>query len=226
MDKKRLQDKNALLVFDIDGVLSSYNYGKLTAHHELDGALTEDEFRKIDLYASARGIPVIRDFIRTLDIDNVYCLSMEPHGPEVSKTQFVHDYYGILESHCRYVEDAGDKVAVLNELYAEHNEKSFFCYIDDNAQVLRNVQNNTRFNTAHVTLFFEDDRSGGKTVPETLKVGYQGDVGSNSEYAARQWFKDANARFYPLISSNGVADALNCGNIDYGVAALHNSIGG
>jgi len=98
MDKNCLKHKNALLVFDIDGVLSSYNYGKLTAHHELDGELSEAEFRKIDLYATAKGIPAIRDFIRGLDIDNVYCLSMEPHGHEASKTKFVHDYYGIKKT--------------------------------------------------------------------------------------------------------------------------------
>ena len=206
-------------------MLSSYNYGRFTAHHELDGELSEAEFRKIDLYATAKGIPAIRDFIRGLDIDNVYCLSMEPHGHEVSKTEFVHDYYGIKKDHCRYVADARQKVGVLNKLYAEHADKEFFCYIDDNASILRDVQNNTRFYTAHVTIFFEDDAVK-KADDAILKIGYQGDVGSNSEFAARQRFPATGARFCPLISSAGVAAALINKEIDYGIMAIGNSTAG
>lgn len=113
----------------------------------------------------------------------------------------------------------------MNELYAEHPDKAFFCYIDDNATILRDVQNNTKFNTAHVTIFFEDDTVK-KADDAILKIGYQGDVGSNSEFAARQKFPATGMRFCPLISSAGVAAALMNKEIDYGVMAICNSVGG
>ncbi len=62
-----------------------------------------------------------------------------------------------------------------------------------------------------------------------MKIGYQGDVGSNSEMAAKKiaeklGFEDVE--FVPLISSKNVIGALLSQEIDFGVVAIENSIGG
>lgn len=62
-----------------------------------------------------------------------------------------------------------------------------------------------------------------------MKIGYQGAVGSNSEQAARDMVDElgvADIEYVPLISSQRVISALVDGDIDYGVVAVWNSIGG
>ena len=64
---------------------------------------------------------------------------------------------------------------------------------------------------------------------ETIKIGYQGMEGSNSEKAAKELAlkrRFTAVEYVPLISSKGVIDALENGTIDYGVVATKNSQGG
>ena len=57
-----------------------------------------------------------------------------------------------------------------------------------------------------------------------LKVGYQGIEGSYSHQAAK--YIMPMAEHVPLVSSANVVKALCDGDIDYGVMAIKNSIGG
>nr|AWI66830.1 Monofunctional prephenate dehydratase [Piromyces sp.] len=62
------------------------------------------------------------------------------------------------------------------------------------------------------------------------KIGYQGDIGSNSEAAAQLYFSSADQTtphdYIPLLSSEGVFQALKAGTIEVGVAAIKNSLAG
>ncbi len=157
---EKLNDPETTLVFDIDGTLISYNYGEFRAHHELDRAETEEEFRSVDIYNGCRGIPAIRDFLKNRDPQHVYCLSMEPHQHDVSKKKAVHMYYGILPSHVFLVEDHSEKPGVLKKIAeASGADQNNLVFIDDNSMVLRRVEEETGFSTAHVTVFFEDHES-------------------------------------------------------------------
>ncbi|MCR4655629.1 MAG: hypothetical protein K5770_05300 [Lachnospiraceae bacterium] len=152
-----LNRADTILVFDIDGTLISYNYGEYRAHHELDDIRTEEEFSRIDMYNGSRGIPVIRDFLKTKDMDNIYCLSMEPHRHDVSKKKAVSTYYGILPSHVFLVEDHSQKPVLLKEIAdMTLNGTNKLVFIDDNSKVLRAVEEQTPYYTAHVSIFFED----------------------------------------------------------------------
>ncbi len=62
-----------------------------------------------------------------------------------------------------------------------------------------------------------------------MRIGYQGMIGSNSEEAAkimvnRLGFNDVE--FVPLVTSKNVIGELKRGEIDYGVVAIKNSLGG
>eukprot|EP00833_Pecoramyces_ruminatium_P017082 jgi/Orpsp1_1/1191114/evm.model.d7180000083593.1 len=62
-----------------------------------------------------------------------------------------------------------------------------------------------------------------------MKIGYQGDIGSNSEAAAKAYFlnnDDNNYEFIPLLNSKNVFDNLLNENIDIGVVAVTNSLAG
>lgn len=157
-----LKETHAPLVLDIDGVLSSYNYGEYHAHHEMDrpGALVTALY---GLYTKiAKPIPVIQKFIKenyvdTGNIGKVYCLSQEPHGLEEEKRWFVRQYYGIPYENCYFVTAANDKIKVLEEIKILFNSEEKPVYIDDNTSMLRDVEECTHYITAHVTLFFEED---------------------------------------------------------------------
>lgn len=62
-----------------------------------------------------------------------------------------------------------------------------------------------------------------------MRIGYQGIEGSNSENAAKILSKElklSNIELIPLITSANVVKELNLKNIDYGVMAIENTIGG
>ena len=62
-----------------------------------------------------------------------------------------------------------------------------------------------------------------------IRVGYQGIEGSNSEEAARKIAKQLKLSEYeliPLVTSKTVIDKLKRNEIDYGVVATKNSLGG
>ena len=62
-----------------------------------------------------------------------------------------------------------------------------------------------------------------------IKIGYQGMEGSNSEEAARiiaEQLAFSEYELIPLITSKMVVDKLKMKEIDYGVMAIKNSLGG
>lgn len=149
-----LQCMKCIVVFDMDGVLISYNYGKKTAHHEYDIAGNQQAMNSIDIYKNARGIPVIKKYIDSHQQNTYYCLSKEPHGLEESKSNFANKYYNIQKSNCNFVKMNYDKIQVLDRL--SKTAELPLVYIDDNDEVLRKVEEMLpNIYTAHVTIFFE-----------------------------------------------------------------------
>lgn len=62
-----------------------------------------------------------------------------------------------------------------------------------------------------------------------MRIGYQGIEGSNSENATKILSKELklnNVNLVPLITSANVVNELKLKNIDYGVMAIENTIGG
>lgn len=62
-----------------------------------------------------------------------------------------------------------------------------------------------------------------------MKIGFQGDLFSNSEEASLQFSKICGLKidkFMPLISSKRVVESLLNKEIDYGVLAIQNKIAG
>lgn len=151
-----LNNPDTVVVFDIDGTLFSYNYGTFHAHHDLDNGRDEELFRKTDMYREAKGIPIIREYIRQHGIDRIYCLSMEPHGHEKEKSCAIEAYYGIAPAHCIYVMNSEEKPGRLLELQKRVDRECPIVYVDDNELTLRQIETETDICTAHVTIFFED----------------------------------------------------------------------
>lgn len=63
----------------------------------------------------------------------------------------------------------------------------------------------------------------------SIKIGYQGIEGSNSEASAKNMVQRlgwTDVEYIPLVHSRGVVDALQAGNIAYGVMATLNHVAG
>ena len=70
-----------------------------------------------------------------------------------------------------------------------------------------------------------------KTERKSLRIGYQGEIGSNSELAAEYFagnlkVEGGSCELIPLENSRKTVKALAAGEIDYAVLAVHNNIGG
>ncbi len=153
-----LNNPHTLIVWDIDGTLTSYNYGECHCHHELDGEIPESEFRKINLYPQAKPLPIIQRFVTEHSKNIQIALSVEPHGYEKEKETFVKKYYpGITDVVCVGSEDEKlEYLKRLDQCYKDvFPDTKFVVYVDDHTQFLHRVEKNTNIYTAHVTLFFE-----------------------------------------------------------------------
>lgn len=75
-------------------------------------------------------------------------------------------------------------------------------------------------------------RYGGGGTVKPIRVGYQGDVGSNAEEAAIRLAAQSGTlagqyvELVPLIASKSVIQAMMVGDISFGILAIENSIGG
>ena len=150
-----IHKEDTVIFFDIDGTLTSYNYGEYHAHHELDFT---PEFRDINIYADCKRLKPIYDFIQGHDMNRIFCISREPHGHEDWKSEMVHRLYGIPADHCYYTLDAAEKPGIVKDvvkrLFPDLDPKSVVC-IDDNDETLGMYMKETPFCTAHPMIFME-----------------------------------------------------------------------
>ncbi len=151
-----LHEKDTVVFFDIDGTLTSYNYGEYHAHHELDFT---PEFRDVNIYADCNRLEPLYQYIKGHDMDRIFCISREPHGHEDWKSEMVERLYGIPKDHCYYTLIASEKPSivknVVDKLFPGIDSKSVVC-IDDNDETLGMYMKETSFCTAHPMIFMEN----------------------------------------------------------------------
>ncbi len=150
-----LHKPDTVVFFDIDGTLTSYNYGRCHANHELDGT---PEFEQINIYADCKCLKPLYDYIRGHDVERIFCISKEPHGHEDWKSEMVERLYGIPASHCFYTRDARKKPGIVlkkvEELFPGIDPESVVL-VDDNDDNLWMFAARTPFCTAHPMIFME-----------------------------------------------------------------------
>ena len=150
-----LHKEDTVIFFDVDGTLTSFNYGEYQAHHELDYT---PEFRDVNIYADCRRLKPLYDFIQGHDMDRIFCISREPHGHEAWKSEMVERLYGIPQSHCYYTLEAENKPeivkGIVDKFFPDIDSRSVVC-IDDNDVTLGMYMQTTPFSTAHPMIFME-----------------------------------------------------------------------
>ena len=150
-----LHKEDTVVFFDIDGTLTSYNYGEYHAHHELDYT---PEFRDVNIYADCKRHNPLYEYIQSHDMSRIFCISREPHGHEDWKSEMVERLYGIPASHCFYTLEAEDKPEIVmgkvKEFFPDIDPRSVVC-MDDNDVTLGMYMKETPFSTAHPMIFME-----------------------------------------------------------------------
>lgn len=153
---ERLCHPDAVIIFDIDGVLAAYEYGD--GHHNVcpqgdwpSYVLTHD------VYADARPLPVIQAFIRARGTARVYVCSAACPEERAGKLAFVQRHYGIPEDHVLFVARSGQKLAALRALH----ERAYpglpaerLAMVEDTVSVLDDIQLHSEYLTVHISSFF------------------------------------------------------------------------
>ena len=140
------------IIFDIDGTLTSYNYGFSHCHLEPDRI---DSLQNI--YEKAKPIPTIQRFVQSHGASNIFCISKEPHGLEEEKASFVVRNYGIEQNHVFFAKTDDIKIQILSTMADKmFLPKPKLVYVDDNEEFLARVESEIpAVCTAHITIFFE-----------------------------------------------------------------------
>lgn len=150
-----MHKSDTVVFFDIDGTLTSYNYGELHAHHEMDFT---PEFREVNIYADCKRLQPLYEYIKGHDMERICCISREPHGHEAWKSEMVERLYGIPASHCFYTLEAKEKPQIVMDkvktLFPGIDPKSVVL-MDDNDDTLGMYMKETPFCTAHPMIFME-----------------------------------------------------------------------
>ncbi len=152
-----LNDNNSVLVFDIDGVLATMEWGEYNhfAHTEEEWAnmyKTEGTYYYTKEFACKR----MQEFLKDKDKSRVYVITKAYSDNEwKDKINFSYECYNIPKDHVFYVDDNAKKVDVLNEIRKKHPEvdEHHIVMIDDTTEVLNSVRDNTDYTTAHISSF-------------------------------------------------------------------------
>lgn len=150
-----LNEHDTVVLFDVDGTLTSYSYGEYHAHHELDFT---PEFRDVNIYADCKRLLPMYNYIRRHGVDRIFCISKEPHGHETWKSEMLEHLYGIPANHCYYTLDSAEKPDIAKRIVGEHFGElpadRVVC-VDDNDETLALYMKHTEFCTAHPMIFME-----------------------------------------------------------------------
>ena len=156
--KEILNDKDSVLVFDIDGVLAVMEWGEYNHYGEDDETWTKMYETSANYYTEGCVCKRMQEFLEDKDKNRVYVITKAFTENEAEdKKNFVNQFYGILKEHVYYVKNNFDKANVLVKIKKDYPDLSDhnIVMIDDTVEVLTNVMENTAFSTAHISSFLD-----------------------------------------------------------------------
>lgn len=151
-----LREPETVVVFDVDGVLASYEFGDL--HHGVNDETWEKSFEdfKHNPYCKAVPLPVLQEFIFSKGINNVYVCSKASQAEEVPKTIFIESNYGIPSDHIFFVPHESEKKHILKRIRCIKNvNECQVAIVEDTVKTLDDILSFGGFTTVHITSFFD-----------------------------------------------------------------------
>lgn len=149
-----INDKDSVVVFDIDGVLAKYEFGEHNHNSCSDAEWDADAEHQSELvYSSAKPVRFFQKLI--LDKRNVYACSVASHGEEKAKKAFIRRHYAIPEENIILVDNKLDKLQALHNIKAKYPDipDRLVVMIEDTVKTLTYIQENSGYSTCHVSSF-------------------------------------------------------------------------
>ena len=153
---KKLLEPDVIVVFDTDGVLAPYEWGKNNRHcmpnAEWDERLEQHE----DIYKLIRPVKIFQDFIKQKDIKTIFVCSKSGQDEMASKAAFCKDNYGILAENIQFVKDKADKLCVLDQIRDRLNiPENKIAIVEDTVKTLDMIAADRDYITVHVSSFLD-----------------------------------------------------------------------
>jgi len=156
--KEILNDKESVLVFDVDGVLAILEWGEYNHYGENDETWAKKYEKRENFYTEQYVSKRMQNFLKDKDKNRIYVITKAFSENEAEdKRDFVKKYYGIPRDHVFYVENNLDKTDVFIKIKEEYPDlpDRKFVMIDDTVEVLTDIMNKTGYTTVHVSSFLD-----------------------------------------------------------------------
>ena len=157
--KELLNDKNSILVFDVDGVLALLEFGERT-HYEMNDELWKEANKKgVNYYTEDKVSKKMQKFLKNKNMDNIYVITtvLDTSNEGEFKKEYVNKYYNIKKENVIYVKNNAEKtptIIKIKEKYPKLLDEQIIM-IDDTTDILSDIMEHTNFSTAHISSFLD-----------------------------------------------------------------------
>ena len=156
--KELLNDKDSVLVFDVDGVLALMEWGTYN-HYELD----DEEWTRIcdegiNGYTEDKVCKTMKNFLKNKDMGRIYVITTVGNNNEGEfKREFVNKYYNIPKENVYLVEDNSKKTEELKKIKEKYPELEDYkiAMVEDTVDILNDIMAKTGFSTIHISSFLD-----------------------------------------------------------------------
>ena len=152
-----LESDKSIIAFDVDGVLAPIEYGEYNHYYASDEEWAKEIEKGTDFYKDMRPVNIIKEFIKTKNINNIYVITKVMNKKEFNdKLNFLNKNYNILKENCYMVYKDNEKLDKLKEIQEKTKvEDKFIAMIDDTVDVLNNIMEHSKYTTIHVSTFLK-----------------------------------------------------------------------
>ena len=156
--KELLNDKESVLVFDVDGVLALLELGEYNHFSLNDEEWFKECERGINYYTENKVINKMKNFLNSKDMNRIYVVTVIGHNNEWEfKKEFANKYYNIIKENVYCVKKNSEKKDILLKIKEKYPtiEEYKVVMIDDTVAVLNDIMENTNFSTVHISSFLD-----------------------------------------------------------------------
>lgn len=149
-----IKQPGIIVVFDVDGVLAPYEWGKNCHHSMPDEEWNLKLANGEDLYRRIRPVKVLQDFISQKNIDEVYVCSKADLDELKSKTAFCVKEYGIKPENIYLVRQKAEKLVILDKIRDKLGvAEDQIAIVEDTVDTIDMIAERCDYKTIHVSSF-------------------------------------------------------------------------
>jgi len=156
--KELLKDENTVLAFDMDGVLSTLEFGIYNHYEMTDAEWAEANREEVNYYTDDKVIKKMQKYLAKRDMNNIYVIS-KTYTPNETKCKidFLTKNYHIKEENIFFVNENEEKADVLKEIKEQYPELEDhqIAMVEDTVDVLNDIMEKTNFSTIHISSFID-----------------------------------------------------------------------